>query len=66
MYANAANRTLPGAELFTRWLSHLCRALVGVSHGTSLALSADRRVSKGVALDCCMLAVNSGLKLALG
>jgi uncharacterized membrane protein len=60
MYADAANMTPPGAELFTRWLSYLCAPSVVFLTGTSLALSVERLV-KGVALNCCTVGVNSDL-----
>jgi uncharacterized membrane protein len=48
MYADAAKMALPGAEFFPRWLAHLCAASFVFLMGTSLALSVERRVTRGV------------------
>jgi uncharacterized membrane protein len=48
MYAAAGTMALPGAEFFPRWLAHLCAASFVFLMGTSLALSVERRVAKGV------------------
>jgi uncharacterized membrane protein len=48
MYADAGTMALPGAEFFPRWLAHLCAASFVFLMGTSLALSVERRVAKGV------------------
>jgi len=48
MYPDAATMALPGAEFFPRWLAHLCAASFVFLMGTSLALSVERRVVKGV------------------
>jgi len=48
MYADAGTMALPGAEFFPRWLAHLCAASFVFLMGTSLALSVERRVVKGV------------------
>ena len=41
MYAAAATMTLPGAELFTRWLSHRCAPSFVFLTDTSLALASS-------------------------
>src|SRR6266576_5736207 len=48
MYGDATTMALPGAEFFPRWLAHLCAASFVFLMGTSLALSVERRVAKGV------------------
>jgi uncharacterized membrane protein len=48
MYPDASTMALPGAEFFPRWLAHLCAASFVFLMGTSLALSVERRVVKGV------------------
>jgi uncharacterized membrane protein len=48
MYPDASTLALSGAEFFPRWLAHLCAASFVFLMGTSLALSVERRVAKGV------------------
>lgn len=47
LYANAQTMALPGAEFFTRWITHLCAPTFVFLAGTALALSVERRVAKG-------------------
>jgi len=48
MYPDATTMALPGAEFVPRWLAHLCAASFVFLMGTSLALSVERRVARGV------------------
>lgn len=66
MYGDAGTMALPAAEFFTRWLTHLCAPAFVFLMGTSLALSVERRVVKGVnawEIDKSML--KRGLVIAL-
>jgi uncharacterized membrane protein len=48
MYENASTMALPGAEMFTRWMTHLCAPSFVFLAGTALALSVERKVVRKV------------------
>lgn len=48
LYAGAATMALPAAEFFTRWMTHLCAPTFVFLAGTALALSIERRVTRGM------------------
>jgi uncharacterized membrane protein len=48
MFPDATTMALPGSEFFPRWLAHLCAASFVFLMGTSLAISVERKVIKGV------------------
>ena len=47
-FPDAATAVLPAFAFFTRWIAHICAPTFVLHAGTALALSAERRVAKGM------------------
>lgn len=43
-----ASMALPAAEFYTRWITHLCAPVFVFLAGTAMAISVERKVTKGV------------------
>ncbi len=66
MYTGAATMALPPAEFFTRWMTHLCAPTFVFLAGVALALSVERRASRGMpAGEIDQFIVERGLIIAL-
>lgn len=66
MYPGAATMALPAGEFLTRWVTHICAPTFVFLAGTSLALSAERKIAKGVpAWDIDRFIITRGAFIAL-